>query len=367
MSVDKTESGWRARWRDQSGKQRARTFRLKADAVSFEAKMRLEARTRGFVAPSSGKMTINELTELWLTASIHLAPRSLLTYRRDLTRYVLPALGTVSLDRLAPEMIQTFLADELKRYSPSSVHRFYRTLHTMLEWAVLQDMLLVNPCKRVNAPKVPRKEAKYLSAAEVERVADEMPDRYRAFILVAAYGGLRWGELTGLRRGSVDGARITITEQLVIEDGEFVRRPPKTPSSRRTVLLPASIGEELAHHMEQFSPPGADSLVFVNQNNDPVGPSFRDNIWARACFRAGLARQELNSRTGKLQIRGAPTIHQLRHTAVALAIAAGAHPKAIQARLGHSSIMVTMNTYGHLLDAVGEEVAEALNDLRPSK
>ena len=367
MSVDKTNGGWRARWRDQSGKQRARTFRLKADAIAFEAKMRLDARTRGFVAPSSGKTSVNELSELWLAASLHLAPGTLFTYRRDLERYILPALGSVTLERISGDMIQRFLAEELDTYAPSTVHRHYRTLNALFGWALRQGRILSNPCLTVNAPKIPRKEAKFLSVEEVERVADEMPDRYRAFILVAAWGGLRWGELTGLRRGSVNGARITITEQLVLEDGEFVRRPPKTPSSRRTVLLPASIGEELAGHMQKFSPLEADSLVFVNKNGSPIGQFFRRSVWPAACFRAGLARQEVNPKTAKLEIRGAPTIHQLRHTAVALAIAAGAHPKAIQARLGHSSIMVTMNTYGHLLDAVGEEVAEALDDLRPSK
>ena len=91
--------------------------------------------------------------------------------------------------------------------------------------------------------------------------------------------------------------------------------------------------------------------MFPNQGGRPLnGPSFRGNIWVRAVDRAGIA----------------PGLrpHDLRHTAVALAIAAGAHPKVIQARMGHASIGVTLDRYGHLFPEHDAEIAVSLDRLR---
>ena len=366
MSVEKTKSGWQARWRDQAGKQRAKTFKRKTDAVAYEAKMKTEVREEDFIESFAGEMTVNQLADQWLAASIHLAPGTQGVYRRDFNRYLRPIFGAVPLGKLTPQLVQNFLADELKAYSPSSVHRHYRTLHTMLNYAVDQSLIRANPCARVKAPRVPRKEMNFLTRDQVEALADSILPRYRAFILVAAYGGLRWGELVGLRRKSVDGARIAVTEQLMMIDGEFHRAPPKTKSSVRTVLLPSSIADELEAHMAAYTEPDPDALVFTNSRDVPIGHSFRHNIWLPACEKAGLAHKVIGERN-RIKIEGAPTFHTLRHTAVTLAIAAGANPKAIQQRMGHSSIMVTMNTYGHLLDAVGEDLAIDLDRIRKTE
>jgi len=81
--------------------------------------------------------------------------------------------------------------------------------------------------------------------------------------------------------------------------------------------------------------------------------NFRRRFWAPAVERAGISP--------------APTFHHLRHTAAALGIAQGAHPKAIQARLGHASITTTLNLYGHLFTSLDVELAEGLDDVRPAR
>lgn len=367
MSIERVPSGrWQARWRDSAGKQRAKNFTRKGDAVAFLEQTKTSIRLGEGVDASAGRATLYALADRWLDASPHLAPGTLATYRRDLDRYILPELGPLAVADLTDDAIQRFLAKESKKYAASSVHRHYRTLRTMLEWGVRRRMIASNPCGNVKPPRISATKVNYLTADEVERLADAIAPRYRAFVLVAAYGGLRWGELIGLRRSAVDGQRLTITEQLVKRDDEWHREDTKTASSRRTVLLPASIAGDLEAHMAEFSQEGDDGLVFVNQNGEPIGHSFRANVWAPACVRAGLAEKVYTP--GKPpKIVGAPRIHDMRHTAVALAISTGAHPKAIQQRLGHSSIAVTLNTYGHLLDGVGEELAANLDTLRTSK
>lgn len=367
MSIDKAPNGmWRARWRDESGRQRSKSFKRKADASAFEAETKHAMRQGDFVSTAAGQITLYALANRWLDASPHLAAGTLATYRRDLDRYILPSLGTLIVANVTDDVIQRYLAKEIKTYAASSVHRHYRTLRTMFEWAVRRRMISSNPCANVNPPRVAASKVHYLTADEVERLAEAIAPRYRAFVLVAAYGGLRWGEMVGLRRSAVDGQRLTITEQLVRRGDDWHREDPKTSSSRRTVLLPASIADELQAHIDKFSQDGPDGLVFVNKDGAPIGHSFRANVWAPACVKAGLA-EKVYSPGKPPKIVDAPRIHDMRHTAVALAISTGAHPKAIQQRLGHSSIAVTLNTYGHLLDGVGEELAANLDLLRKAE
>lgn len=363
MSVKKLADGkWQARWRDANGKQRAQRFRTKAEAADHEAAMRLAADTGAAhptVAPAG---SLRELSAQWLDAAINLAPATVATYRRDLDRYILPTFGAVDPQRLSAPMIQSWIAAELERLAPSSVHRHYRTLRTLLAWAIRQGQLSVNPCDRVQPPRVPGKPPAFLTGEQVELLADQMPDRYRSLVLVAAFGGLRWGEAVGLRRCDVDGARLAVAGQLHLVNGRWVREQPKTAAGRRMVVLPESVGAELAAHMERFTGEHPDALVFTNQHGNPVGKSFRFNVWLPALARAGLVT--MTRRSGRVPSYGkGPTFHDLRHTAAALAIQAGAHPKAIQSRLGHASIGVTMNTYGHLIDD-GTELAADLDRLR---
>lgn len=171
------------------------------------------------------------------------------------------------------------------------------------------------------------------TAPEVERLADAIAPRYRAWVLVAAYAGLRWSETVGLRRTDIAGPRITVTGQLIRRaDGRWHRDAPKTRAGRRTVTVDASIADELAAHLEAFTGPDPGDLVFANQGGRPLnGPSFRSNVWLRALDGAG--------------IEPGLRVHDLRHTAVALAVAVGAHPKAIQSRMGHELLL------GGVLDA----------------
>lgn len=363
MSIKKLPDGkYQVRWRDSTGRQRAQRFATKAAARDHDAAVRLAA-AKGTDTPATpAPGTVGELSAQWMDAAIHLSAGTVATYRRDLDRYILPAFGGTDPTRLTASMIQKWLNRELQRFAPSSVHRHYRTLRTMLAWAVRQGQLVTNPCDRVQPPRVPKKPPAFLTVEQVEQVADEMPDRYRAVILVAAYGGLRWGEVIGLRRCDVDGARLTVTGQLQNLDGRWVRVAPKTSASRRLVVLPDSIADDLAAHMAAFTHDHPDALVFTNSQRNPIGHSFRHNVWLPALGRAGLIT--VTRRSGRVPSYGkGPTFHDLRHTAAALAIAAGAHPKAIQARLGHASIGVTMDTYGHLIDD-GSGLAADLDRLR---
>jgi integrase len=127
--------------------------------------------------------------------------------------------------------------------------------------------------------------------------------------------------------------------------------PLKTKESRRVVTIPAFLADKLGRHLAAIQNLKGSDLVFPSPAGEHLRrTSFSHRFWTPAVKATGLDP--------------APVFHDLRHTAVALAIAGGAHPKAIQARLGHASITTTLNTYGHLFPSLDVELADRLEAVR---
>jgi integrase len=167
----------------------------------------------------------------------------------------------------------------------------------------------------------------------------------RALVLVGAYGGLRIGELAGLRRNRVDLLHGTV--QVVEVRGVLHIGPPKTRASRRTVGLPRFVVEELAVHLA--APGDPEALVFTAPQGGPLRVTgFRSRVWRPATRAAGPDGLR---------------IHDLRHTAVALWIAAGANPKEVAARAGHASVSFTLDRYGHLYPEADTALRDRLDAL----
>jgi integrase len=136
--------------------------------------------------------------------------------------------------------------------APATVQKSYQLLGKVMGAAVDAGMLAQSPCRRVPLPKVEREEMRFLTPAEVATLADAIAPRCRALVLVGAYGGLRIGELAGLRRSRVDLLRGTVTVAEIVVEVRGVLHiggSPKTRASRRTVGLPRFVVEELAAHI----------------------------------------------------------------------------------------------------------------------
>jgi integrase len=153
---------------------------------------------------------------------------------------------------------------------------------------------------------------------------------------VLAYGGLRWGEVAALRRSRCHllRSRLEVVESVAEVGGRLYLGETKT-YQRRTVVIPAFLRDLLAEHLGSQVSRDPDAFVFSGATGSLLRNSnFRRRVWRPAVRTLGLPRD----------LR----IHDLRHTCAALLIAQGAHPEAIQAQLGHSSIQVTLDLYGHL-------------------
>ena len=169
-------------------------------------------------------------------------------------------------------------------------------------------------------------------------------------MLLGGYSGLRLGEMLGLRWGRIDllRRRVSVTETLVDIAGHLSFGPPKTKAAVRSVPLPRSVCDELAQLPDRNVDP--DSLVFQSPDGLPIRATlFRRRFWTPAVAAADLAPLR---------------IHDLRHTAVSLWIAEGAHPKQVAVLAGHTSVSVVLDRYGHLYPQQDSDLADALDRRR---
>lgn len=339
MSVHKTSTGkYKARVRLHNGTQITKTFKLKGDADTWE-RNQLVARDAGELV-SSQKITVADFADLWLDSAHDLAPNTIATYRKSLA-HILPDLGNVYLHRLNPDMIEALLNKELDAgLAPSTVNRDYRTINRLCNYAIKRGRLHINPCAAVRPPRPGRSTMQFLTVTQVEALAAAMNPRYRAFIMLGAYGGLRWGELRALKPEHFDGKELTVIEQL---DGASL----KTKSSKRRVHLPTAVAAELTAHIKTY--PG--EYIFTNMAGNALHhSSFTSQQYKKALAKAGLPHET--------------NIHALRHTCASLMIASKVHPKMVSEYLGHKNILITMNEYGHLFPAMHQQAADDLDRFR---
>jgi integrase len=172
---------------------------------------------------------------------------------------------------------------------------------------------------------------------------------HSTLIYTAAYTGLRGGELLALRRRDVDLLRSVVHVRRALKDvsGHLEFGETKNHESR-TVSVPRFLRDMLAEHLA--SPGLPDALVFPSKTGKPL----RHGLFTRRHFKRAV-RAVLPADKASLRF------HDLRHTCASLSIAAGAHPKLIQTRLGHSSIQITLDRYSHLFPSVEEALAEQLD------
>ena len=240
--IERRNGKYRARYRDPLGRAHSKTFTRKADAERFVREMETEKERGNWIDPREADQPLAQWAEEFLLLCRRLAPKSQETYRRDLDRYVLPAVRRLPA-RPPPGRRDRELAQRRTRGRPGalSVHRHYRILRRMLAVAVRSR----SSCEPVRPGRpaagaeaghgVPR-------LGSGDALAEAHNERFRALIYLAVDSGMRWGELVGLRRGRVDLRRgkVRVTEQLDAARGPpWIRQPPKTTAGVRSITMSA--------------------------------------------------------------------------------------------------------------------------------
>ena len=230
------------------------------------------------------------------------------------------------------------------------VAQAYRYLKTVLQQAVRDGRIEANPCQIAAAGLIKTPERVPATPEQVNALAAAMPPRWAAAVHVAAWSGLRAGELFGLATRHVDLDAGTIRVERAVtylpNQAPFLGST-KTESSRRTVHLPPHVVTILAEHMDRFTGPGADALVFADERGHIAPAKLRQRAFRRA--RNAIGRPDL-------------TWHDLRHTGATIAAQAGASLRELQHRLGHSTVRAAM-VYQHADAQRDRDLAQTMSQL----
>lgn len=353
-SINKTKHGtYRVRFRTPDGRDRSKTFKRRAEADAFAATVETSKLSGAYTDPSLGKTRFGDWAGQFQASRINLRPSTLARDDAYFRNLILPAFGHLRLAKIHPLQLQQWVsALDADGYAPATVRKAYQLVSAAFDAAVNSDLIPRTPCRGIKLPRMRRDEMRFLTADEIDHLADSIDSRYRALVLTAAYTGLRIGELAALKVNRLNMLRrqIKVVETLSEVRGELHLGPPKSQASRRTVTMPAFLVEELAAHLATYR--DQDDWVFTSPEGGPIRrTNFRRRYWQRAV---------------KASVGEPLRFHDLRHSHAALLVAQGVHPKVLQDRLGHASITTTFDTYGHLMAGLDQAAAEALELARNS-
>jgi integrase len=303
------------------------------------------------------KLTLGEWGETWLERRrLQVQQRTIESYDGLYRRYISPNLGRVVLQDLRREQIKTFVVDLSTRagvngtgIAPIAVRHTLTVLSMMLREAVDDNLISANPADRVRPPRAIHAELAVLTPMETaELLRTAQGSSLHLPILIAAMTGLRRSEVVGLRWQDVDleNRRLTVNNVVVSTQKGLINKGPKSKASRRTIDLPQVVVAE---------------MLALRANLDASGSTERQVRTARVCQTSwgnewNPDRLSMQFHTLVVSTPSLPKIrfHDLRHTHAAQLIALNVHVKAISSRLGHASIGITMDIYGHLFPSMGE-------------
>lgn len=326
----------------------------KKDAQAVLTKL-LRDKDQGLVVETR-RETLDDYLDRWLEAAAkpRLGASSYGDYEGLLRYYVRPALGRIPLQKLTTRDIQKVYAEmQARNLSPRTVQYTHRILRNALEQAVKWRLLTHNPAQHVDLPKQERREMHFMTDEESRcfLIVAQTSPHYALFTLMLATG-VRPSEALALRWQDIDVKRhaLRITRTVKRIKGVWLYGTTKNKKSRG-VDYPVSLNDVLLEHRaKQAELKGETELVFSSLEGTPL---HEKNILTRH-FRPLLTAVGLPK-----EMR----LYDLRHTHASLLLLAGVHPKVVSERLGHSSIVITLDTYSHIIPSLQRESAAKLDTL----
>lgn len=335
---------YRARYRDDSGKEHARHFRRKVDAQKWLDEQTASVVRGEHVDRKTARTTVAEWCATWREGYLGNRASTIRQADTHLVR-VMAEFGPMRLGDVRPSHVKAWTARlTAEGLAPSYVYALYRRLAQVFADAVHDGIVPRSPCSRRTAPPMGEQRAYVATTQQVWALYDAFPERQRVAVLLAAMVGLRNAELGGLRVADVDFLRGVITPAV-----QYGGEPLKTASSKWSVPIPRELVDELAAQVARWP---AETLL-TDTNGNPLAPWTLDRTLRRV----------------RPSIDGLPDefrLHDLRHYFASLLIASGADVKVVQRRLRHASAKTSLDTYGHLWpdsdDTTRAAVASVLSD-----
>ena len=304
-----------------------------------------------WIDPLLGRVSLADFGARWIKER-KLGVRTREEHERTFRLHVVPFLGHKTLGEIGTDTVRSWRVDlaEAGR-SEIRIAKAYKLLRAIMNTAVDDERIKRNPCRIKGADQEFSPERPVASVPQVFALADAMPLRFRAFVLAAAFTGLRWGELIALRRCDVDvdGLTVRVPRRLAqLGSGRMVVGPTKSAAGFRTVALPELIAGDLREHVDRFAGAGDDALIFVGEKGAMLKRgNWRTSVkWPESIKKAGLPEGF--------------TFHDLRHTGNHLAASAGATTKELMHRMGHGSMRAAL-IYQHATSERDQEIAKAVS------
>ncbi len=324
------------------------TFRTKTDADRWLTAAETDLSRGTWLDEGLGRETSGDYARAWLRDHPKMGPRYKETCARNLRLHLTP-LEDVPLRALTSPIVREWYAAARRgNGGRTSIAQSYRFLRAVMNTAVRDGVITKNPCQIPGAGSDRAKERPIADPAQVAALIEAITPRYRAAILLAAWCGLRRGEVLALYRADIDLASGTVTVrrnrvELLTNHQEF-DADPKTDAGKRTVTVPPHVLPILAEHMATWAGP---ERVFIGRGGRPM--------------RGDAVRQAFDRARRKVDMPGF-RFHDLRHTGQTLAASTGATIKDLMRRLGHASPAASYR-YLHAVDGRDEEIASALSEL----
>jgi integrase len=333
----------------------------KLDAEHWLAEEQRLISARAWTPPAHRDALITNVTlaayaNPWL-ADRTLKPRTRDHYRHVLDRLILSTLGDKPLKALTPVVVRQWHAD-LGLKTPTLRAHAYALLRTILGSAVHDGLIAANPCHirgGGNSKRVHK--IKPLTLPELEALVAAMPEKLRLLVLLASWCGLRFGELTELRRSDIDmrNGRIKVRRAVVHVNGEAIVGAPKSDAGIRDVAIPPHLLPIVKAHISEHAEFGRDGLLFPAHGGGHLAPS---SVYGRAPTRTrgGWGFYAAREAAKRPDLR----FHDLRHTGAVLAAQTGATLAELMNRLGHSTQGAALR-YQHAAADRDMEIARRLS------
>jgi integrase len=337
---------WRARYRDETGREHAKHFPTQEEADEWRNEKRRAVRRGEHVDPTD-RTTFAEFFAVWSVRQVW-APGTIAAMKL--------AAGSVSFaDVPLRSMRRSHIESWVKRMdarglAPGTIHTRVNNVRAVLRGAVADRHLTRDPSEGVKLPRRRRREASMTlpTDAQVGAILGAAGEAFRPFVALCAFAGLRLGEAAAVQVGDVDFLRRTLTVARQVQrgpGGEVELRAPKY-GSERTVYLAPSLVEMLAGHVAAHCPDGG--WLFHGSGDQPPHQNTVGHRWRTTCIAAGVADLRL---------------HDLRHFYASGLIAAGCDVVTVQRALGHASPTTTLSTYAHLWPTAEDRTRTAAEGL----
>ncbi|WP_043890864.1 tyrosine-type recombinase/integrase [Paenibacillus sp. Aloe-11] len=349
-----------------------RGFKKKKDAQDALTDLLNQVNKDEYIEPSKIKFT-DYMLDVWIVEKVqnkHMTRLTADSYISYIHNHIEPFLKNKTFGELTSKDIKGLVnylktkksPQNNKPLSDSTVQRIYNVVVTALNYAVKNELIKNNPAEKVDRPKIAKRKLTIWNIEQIQKFLSsfEYNRHYVAFFL-AIHTGMRQGEILGLPWSNVDYQnKIIMVTQTLEHDGKGIKQGAKTSSGVRPIAVSDEVIEVLQKQHER-----------VLMEKELAGEMYIDNDLV-CCTNIGkpvfpdTLTKMMRRKIKELEL---PHIrfHDLRHTSASLMLSIGVHPKVVSERLGHSSVVITLDTYSHLLMNMQSDATQGLSSLLSKK